>query len=558
MDPQAIDTTQVDEFDVAIVGYGPVGQTMAALMGALGHKVIVFEKHHDLFANARAGHLDHEILRMWDTIGVTERLDDRFQILDKYRWLNGEGKSLLDIEYAYNEGGYAMDYDCYQPDFETALATFSEGQPNVEVQRGWEVIEAESGDTVRLVAERRARKDDGSTSGTGELRTVRAKYAVATDGGRSPMRGLLGLAMTDIGLEYRPYISVDTREFVDLSERKIQVAGHEYVMGKSDLWLVCDPDRPYFTMPAGVEFRKFAWFLNPDEKVEDHLTPAGAWPMIAKWGIGPDDVEIVRISEFVFEAKIANTFRVANTFFAGDSAHLMPPLMGQGLRTGLRDAKNLSWKLDLVLRGVVDESILDTYEQERKPHSEQWIMASVAANDVFITSDKEKARARDEAFFNHEFPEPPHAPSLTGDLLARTGADTETLPGLLSPQGYVSDGEKTGHLERIDPSFGFRFMFRNSESAEWVTEASRSVIDALDASIVTFAGTPDLASRRFSDTGGAYSQFLDDNELGALIIRPDFYVYGGARTAEEFEALVDELGTRLRLGNMARPTPTSA
>jgi 2-polyprenyl-6-methoxyphenol hydroxylase-like FAD-dependent oxidoreductase len=534
------ENSRVDEFDIAIVGYGPVGQTMAALMGRLGYSVIVFERHDSLFANARASRLDHETLQMWDGIGVTELLENELQVAESYRWLNGGGRKLMDIEYEFEPGGYASVIDCYQPHFEAVLASVNDALPNVEVRQGWQLVEIEPGDSIRIVAERQERRDDGRRAGTGELREVKARFCIGADGRNSAVREMLGMTMKEYEFHDGPYINCDTVQRRDLSSHSIRVSGHEYGLGKGDIWLVCDPERPMITVPSGSGFRKFGWYLNPGERVEDFLDPAGAWEIIARWGLGPSDVEIARISEYTFEAKLADDFRAGNVFLIGDAAHLMPPHMGQGLRNGLRDAKNLSWKLDHVLRGLAGAELLGTYEEERKPHADAWIQSSVALGEIFMMSDPQQVEARDEAFFNHLVPPPAPDPALTGRVFAREGASSD-LAGHLAPQGFVNDGERTGHLERIDPSFRFRVLFRDDRTAQGLTEEDEKILESLDIRTVTFADEPNRQDRRFEDVGGAYTRFLDEHDLSALVIRPDFYIFGAARTADELSSVLAEL-----------------
>ena len=99
---------------------------------------------------------------------------------------------------------------------------------------------------------------------------------------------------------------------------------------------------------------------------------------MGKYGIGPEDIEPIRQIVYTFEARIAERWRDGRVFLIGDAAHTMPPHIGQGLCSGMQDAGNLAWKLDLVLRGVTEDSLLDTYEVERRPHVTSWIEVSLA------------------------------------------------------------------------------------------------------------------------------------------------------------------------------------
>ena len=89
--------------------------------------------------------------------------------------------------------------------------------------------------------------------------------------------------------------------------------------------------------------------------------------------VRPDDLELVRVTEYTFRAQLADRWRRGRIFLLGDAAHLTPPFIGQGMGAGLRDAANLAWKLAGVLDGSLPANVLDTYEQERKPHAQHMI-----------------------------------------------------------------------------------------------------------------------------------------------------------------------------------------
>src|SRR5262249_22181501 len=96
-----------------------------------------------------------------------------------------------------------------------------------------------------------------------------------------------------------------------------------------------------------------------------------------------------------FHALVAERWRAGRVFLAGDACHQTPPFMGQGMCAGIRDAANLAWKLALVLRGGANDALLDSYEQERKPHVKALVGFAKKAGEVIGELDREKARARD-------------------------------------------------------------------------------------------------------------------------------------------------------------------
>ena len=137
-----------------------------------------------------------------------------------------------------------------------------------------------------------------------------------------------------------------------------------------------------------------------------------AWALLGDtYDVGPDDVAILRKLVYTFESRVAQQWRVGRVLLAGDAAHTMPPYLGQGACSGMRDALNLAWKLDLVLRERASERLLDTYELERRPHATALVHGSIALGRIANTRDPQEAAARDAAFLAGKVPPPADAPA---------------------------------------------------------------------------------------------------------------------------------------------------
>ena len=110
------------DFDVVIVGYGPVGQALAALLGRAGHRVGVFERFGELYRLPRAVHLDHEIMRLLQSLGLSEFLAEEMVPVDDYRWFGADGELLLRFEpRSPAPSGWEGDYMFFQPELERAI-----------------------------------------------------------------------------------------------------------------------------------------------------------------------------------------------------------------------------------------------------------------------------------------------------------------------------------------------------------------------------------------------------------------------------------------------------
>ncbi len=320
--------------------------------------------------------------------------------------------------------------------------------------------------------------------------------------------------------------------------------------GLDRLMQFCDPDRGHMFMPIGTRRQRFELALLPEETVEDMERPEVAWRWLREThDVGPDDVRIVRQIVYVFEARIAQRWRDGRVFLAGDAAHTMPPYMGQGACSGMRDGLSLAWKLDLVLQGKADDTLLDTYESERRPHATNIVETAVMLGGVANTHDHEAAAARDEAFRSGNVPPPPPFPTITDGVVHRDAdGAVAALAGTLAPQGTV---EVDGRQGRFDDVVGRGFSIVGASDPRAVLDpAQLEFLDQLGALIATIApGSP----ASVVDLEGVYRDYLLENDIEVFLARPDFHLFGAGSMAD-LPALVDEL--RARLGWV--PTPAMA
>lgn len=160
-------------------------------------------------------------------------------------------------------------------------------------------------------------------------------------------------------------------------------------------------------MPIGTKRQRFEFALLPDETTEEMQTVDAAFRLLKQYhGLEPEDLNLIRNLVYRFECRLAKSWKVGRVFLAGDAAHTNPPYLGQGACSGMRDAANLAWKFDLVLRGLSDASLLDAYESERGPHTQQIMLDSRALGLVANTSNPVKAAVRDLLFKFNLAPKP--------------------------------------------------------------------------------------------------------------------------------------------------------
>jgi 3-(3-hydroxy-phenyl)propionate hydroxylase len=517
------------QFDVVVVGYGPTGQALASLLARLGHSVCVFEKAAELYGQPRLVTLDGEGARIVQAAGdieyaLRESAETTWYVLE-----NAEGQPLVKID--WSEGGqqhvcgYPRRLEMFQPDVEESMDQTARDR-GVEVNMAWRVVTIEQDeDGVSVTAQ--PRDDDAAT------RTVRARYVVGADGAHSSVRAAMGVEREDFDFK-DAWLSIDCMKLRRLPE--------QFEMPI----ITVDPGRTRMAARLGPRRMRFELLVNPDEDQTHMLAGEVGYDFISQYyGLGREDVEIYRQLVYTFEGKLAHEWRKGRLLIAGDAAHLMPPFMGQGACSGLRDAINLSWKLDLVLREVSDEALLDEYQTERYPHVRVHVAGSVELGRIACERDPVKAAERDAALASGQAPPAPADPIVETGILDLDGDGSPIAPaGELAPQAPVRVGEESGRSDDI-LGWGFTLIARGGDPAGLLDPDQRRFLTELPATLASF-GEGD-SSDRFEDIDGSFGKFFDEHGVEAILVRPDFTTFGGVPSLDEVPALVDSLRHRLHL-----------
>ncbi|WP_138735652.1 bifunctional 3-(3-hydroxy-phenyl)propionate/3-hydroxycinnamic acid hydroxylase MhpA [Modestobacter excelsi] len=517
------------DFDVAIVGYGPAGLVLASVLGKAGHKVVVFERWPGLYGLPRLTHIDGETARIIQSAGDVQFALRDASPIPNYRYLNGQGELLIELDWRGTSCGYPAHIAMYQPDIEETVDQDVRATGNVEVNQGWAVVNVDpQQDYVELTARPWSRSRTGQWAHGNEERTVTAKYLVGADGANSFVRSTLGIQRHDLGVDDR-WLNIDCERLRPLPERF------------DKLTQFCDPARGHMYMPIGKSRQRFELAVLPGEDAAAMEDPEYAWTWLREThGLGPEDVTILRQIVYTFEARIAETWRLGRVLLAGDAVHSTPPYMGQGACSGMRDGLTLGWKLDLVLRGLADDSLLDTYEAERRPHATAITEISVGLGKVANTHDPVTAAARDQAFRDGTAPPPPPFPTIVAGVVHH-GADGQPSPlaGTLTPQGVVRQNGVEGLFDDV---VGRGFSLVTAADARPVLAPGRlEFLARLGVTTATLTpGSPDS----IEDVEGTYAAFFADKGVEAFIGRPDFHLFWAGALAD-LAAAVEDLQSRL-------------
>lgn len=387
--------------DVAIIGYGPVGATLANMLGAAGLDVVVLEREAAAYHLPRAVHFDDEVMRIFQGIGLAEAILPLTITSPGMKFVDRDGALLLDWSRPQGIGpqGWHASYRFHQPALEDALRAGVARYPNVAVR---------ARTTVTALT-----PDGGVETSTGPLR---ARYVIGCDGANSLTRQTIGEGFDDLGFDERWLVTdlILKRPRPDLGDHSIQF---------------CDPARPA-TYVRGVGERR-RWEIS----LRDGEAPENPWPLLARW-ITPADATLERAAIYTFRSAVARKWRRERLLIAGDAAHLTPPFMGQGMCAGIRDVANLGWKLVEVQRGA-DPALLNTYQAERAPHARAYIETAVRLGGLINT--RAMALALGEA---------PEGPVRMESIAPALGGFSAPL-GRPAPQPRLADGTRLD--DRIGP-----------------------------------------------------------------------------------------------------------
>jgi 2-polyprenyl-6-methoxyphenol hydroxylase-like FAD-dependent oxidoreductase len=528
----SLDRTDEADFDVAIVGYGPVGQALAALLGRAGHRVVVFERFQKIYRLPRAVHLDHEIMRLLQSLGLADVLARELVPVPDYQWFGADGQLLLrfDVD-GLARSGWESDYMFFQPELEAAIDRHACVPAGVTVERGW-VADGmqDSGDHVELTVHRVSEEEPGQLAMTGEHRRVRARWLVGADGANSFVREASGIARRDLGFQERWLV-------VDAEPDDMGALAHLPIASQR-----CDPARPTTIVQSGPRHRRWEFMLLPDEQPSDYEDPERVWALLEPW-YRPQDGPLTRSTVYEFRSMVADRMRNGRVLIVGDAAHLTPPFLGQGLCSGLRDAANMAWKLDLVLRGLARERLLDTVEAERQPQNEAVIRLAIELGKVLCQLDPQAAAERDVMLRAAGPPPPLELAPLTGGLLHQPIGEPDPLAGTLGVQGVVNHAGRQGRFDDVVGG-GFQLIVASGDPLEHLSDRQRTLLDTLEVAV---ASLDPAAPHGVSDCDGRLTAWLSEHNAHAVLVRPDFYVFGGAASPEGLPALLDDLRTQLHI-----------
>ena len=509
--------------DVLIIGAGPVGLMLANLLGQQGVNVLVVEKNDTLIDYPRAVGIDDEALRAMQTVGLVDEVLPHTIPDQKIYMINGDRQILSEVNPTTREFGWPRRNGFVQPMVDRVLLDGLKRFPNTSVRFCTEVVDLHE-------------YEDGVVVTTECGERLRASYVVSAEGGASATRTRLNISFDG---ETRPSCGL----VIDVANDPIGTP-HAVFGG--------DPKRSYasIALPHGIRRWEFTLFENEDPALVE--SDEFIYELLAPHVPDPTKLEFIRRRVYRHHARVAGQFRLGSVFLAGDAAHVMPVVAGQGWNSGIRDAFNLAWKLAAVINGVCGDALLETYELERLGHVKQMVAVSLSMAKEMTDHDPVKAAERDRIAANRTPEEreahrrqafKPQPKFETGVVVQTPLPSFKTLPardvprmaGALFPQPRATNSEGVEMLLDDATGQGWRVLMWNNNPVAFLSAKHRAALEHLHARIVQVVPKAQLPwARRHAPEGvtlvgdlggeGSLQAWFDARPVGAVILRPDHVV----------------------------------
>jgi 3-(3-hydroxy-phenyl)propionate hydroxylase len=399
-----------EHVDVAVIGLGPCGLILTQLLAYEGLRVAAIDRSRLPIPYPRATHLDDETMRSFQTAGLAE-LEKTFSLVGNYNWYDPEWRLLMTISMnrGLTEQGWQSDYMFHQPDFEAVLRGRAVSRDETSTYLGWETVELSETDsavalTLREASAGRTQQVLGKTQGKGardegspRSQLLTASFVVGCDGANSFVRPRMGGTQVNYGATHRSLI-VDILPFVS---SEVLEGGH---FGR-DSFIQPGLRNPLTYVAIREPFLRFEEMLRPEDDTAAFDSLEHVHALLEPW-LKPDEYRILRADVYQWDAQVADPWRAGPLFIAGDAAHEMPPHLGQGMCSGIRDAMNLAWKLGRVVRRDSSPELLDTYESERRPHTTELVVQSAEMANAVEALDPAALAGKEPETREAEWPRP--------------------------------------------------------------------------------------------------------------------------------------------------------
>jgi len=484
------------EFDVTIVGLGPAGGTLANLLAMHGFSILILDREKSFYPLPRAVHFDDEIMRVFQTIGITKDFLKHTIINKGTKFVNSKDKVILDWPRPkkITDNGWYPSYRFHQPDLEKKLRKKLKNYKKVSIEQNSEVKKIiNSKNQVDIIY--------ANISSHKEY-IVRSKYLVGCDGANSITRKQIKTTMDNLGFTQK-WAVVDLilkKKKNNLPDRTIQYS---------------NPKQPATYCRNVGKRRRWEFAIKKNHSDKKVLSERYIWNFLKPW-LKKSEAIIERKTIYTFESAIARKWRKGRVFIAGDAAHLMPPFMGQGMCAGIRDASNLAWKIANCLRNKFNETLLNTYQSERSLNVKEYIETTMRMG---------------------EFVNAVESIQITDNIRS----DNKGIKSMQSIKPKLGKG--LGNLKDKNRGKTFpQFKLKNNKTLDNNFSKKGMIVLSSDINPKTSKYYSILKAKNFSNV----SRYLKNIKSKAILVRPDRFILASARSNKEVNLLLKRYSSILR------------
>ncbi len=474
------------EYDVTIVGLGPTGGTLANLLALNGFSILILEREKSLYALPRAVHFDDEIMRVFQTIGITKKFLKNTIINKGTKFVNSKGEVLLDWPRpkSITENGWYPSYRFHQPDLERNLRNRLKTFKKVKLMQNTDVVKIKNNkNSVNLFFKSK-----------NKIQKISSKYVIGCDGARSTTREQMGSVLDNLGFTQK-WAVVDLilkKNKNKLPDRTIQYSNSE---------------RPATYCRNVGKRRRWEFAIQDNENEKEILSDKYIWNFLKPW-LNPKEAYLERKAIYIFQSAIARKWRKGRIFIAGDAAHLMPPFMGQGMCAGIRDASNLAWKISLCIKNKHDEKFLDTYQTERFSNAKEYIETTMRMGEFVNAVGSE---------------------NITDNI--SSGPDgTKSMQSIKPKLGAGLGSNKDKNRGKIFP----QLKMKNGKTLD--EKFSKSPLLLASSKLSKKISLNKIQSITDKDIKGL-SNLLKSYDAKAIIVRPDRFILKTCRSQNDFNRI---------------------
>lgn len=527
-------------YDVVIVGAGPTGLIAANLLGQYNVRTLLVERNSSTSRIPKAILVDDETLRVCQNLGLEKVMEKVINPGGGAEYFSNSNVPFAVVKSRIGQFGYYARNKIDQPNFEEVLFEGAQQNTSIDFMFNHELKSFEESEDITSL--------QLFDSKNNEFKTISTKFLLGCDGGRSTVRKLLNIKLVDISNKENGSSFEEPWIILDLKNDDVKTRHTSFF---------CNPPRPGMHAATSKGIRRYEFMLLPGESEEEMLSDDVLEQLVAPYTNYKKE-NVIKKAVVRFNALIAEKFKVGRVLLLGDAAHLTPPFAGQGLNSGVRDAGNVVWKIKLILDGASHESILDSYEEERRDHVAAMIKLSVNMGNFILTTSNKRKLIRNTAFAFMSIvpplkryitemrfkPKPICTKGLFVDIQSR---EKRSILGACVPQPNVLFSDNVYRL--MDYAFDQHFTLLKVGEPDQIhfPELYNELFDKIKIKKVTVVPPSCLPHEHYGETVITDAEgIFSDYQNKFILLRPDRYV-AGVYTMDQWHEFNAKLESLLKM-----------